>query len=66
MENQQNITVADLDLLRNLINVACTRGAFHANEAKTVGEVYEKLTGFLELVAAQSQASNETSQGEQQ
>ena len=67
MENQ-SITVADLDALRNIIDLACTRGAFRANEVKAVGELHDKLTQFLEAVVAQAQtqeASNaEQSQGE--
>ena len=54
MEN--NITVADLNLLKNIIDLASTRGAFRANEMKQVGEVYEKLTAFLEAVVAQAAA----------
>lgn len=56
MENTQSITVSDLDTLRNLIDLACTRGAFRANEVKQVGELHEKLTKFLEAVVAQAQA----------
>jgi hypothetical protein len=52
MEN--NITVADLNLLKNIIDLASTRGAFRAGEMKQVGEVYEKLTAFLEAVLAQA------------
>ena len=63
MENQ-SITVSDLDTLRNIINLACTRGAFQANEVKQVGELYEKLTTFLEAVVAQAQAQ-ETQTAEQ-
>ena len=54
MEN--NITVADLDLLKNIIDLAATRGAFQASEMKQVGEVYEKLATFLEAVMAQAAA----------
>jgi hypothetical protein len=54
MEN--NITVADLNLLKNIIDLASTRGAFRAGEMKQVGEVYEKLTVFLEAVVAQAAA----------
>lgn len=54
MEN--NITVADLNLLRNIIELASTRGAFQASEMKQVGEVYEKLVVFLDAVVAQAQA----------
>lgn len=54
IENQ--ITIVDLDLLRNIVNLATTRGAFNAAEAKQVGEVYEKLTNFLKAVVEQAQA----------
>jgi hypothetical protein len=54
MEN--NITVADLNLLKNIIDLASTRGAFRAAEMKQVGEVYEKLEVFLESVVAQAAA----------
>lgn len=53
MDNQ-TITVSDLDVLRNLIDLACTRGAFRASEAKVVGELHDKLTAFLEAVVAQA------------
>ena len=52
MEN--NITVADLNLLKNIIDLASTRGAFHPSEMKEIGEVYEKLTAFLSAVIAQA------------
>ena len=54
MEN--NITVADLNLLKNIIDLASTRGAFQASELRQIGEVYEKLTAFLETVVAQAAA----------
>ena len=60
MENTQTqnetITVVDLDLLRNIVDLACARGAFRGSEVKQVGEIYEKLTKFLEAVVAQAQA----------
>ena len=58
MEN--NITVADLNLLKNIIDLASTRGAFRAGEMKQVGEVYEKLNAFLEAVVAQAAAQEAT------
>jgi hypothetical protein len=54
MEN--NITVADLNLLKNIIDLASTRGAFRAAEMTQVGEVYEKLATFLDSVVAQASA----------
>ena len=54
MENQLSIT--DLAVLKNVIDVACSRGAFKAGEMKQVGEIYEKLTAFLNAVVAQAEA----------
>jgi len=50
------ITIADLDMIKNVIDLASTRGAFRAAEMKQVGEVYDKLTAFLAAVVAQAQA----------
>ena len=60
MEN--NITVADLNLIKNIIDLASTRGAFRAAEMKQIGEVYDKLAVFLEAVVAQAQAQEGQSQ----
>jgi len=59
MENKE-ITIADLNLLKNIIDLASTRGAFRAAEMKEVGEVYNKLTAFLEAVVAQAKAQEES------
>ncbi len=58
MENQYSITVQDLDSLRNIIDLASTRGAFRANEMADVGLLYNKLSNFLEAVVAQAQSGN--------
>jgi hypothetical protein len=57
MENQLSIT--DLAVLKNVIDVACSRGAFKAGEMKQVGEIYEKLTAFLDAVVAQAEAQSQ-------
>ena len=70
-QDTSTITVVDLDLLRNIVDLACTRGAFRGAEISQVGAVYDKLTTFLEAVVAQAQAqeaatqpTETTSQGE--
>ena len=65
MDNTQ-ITVADLHLLKNIIDLSATRGAFQAAEMKEIGEVYDKLSAFLEAVVAQAQAqeTNKADNGE--
>ena len=61
-----NITIQDLTTIHSLIDVACTRGAFRAEEASKVGEMYDKLTAFLNAVFAQAKEAEEQSsdQGE--
>ena len=56
MENTTQITVADLDTIKNIIDLACTRGAFRGGEVSQVGAVFDKLNSFLEAVVAQAQA----------
>jgi hypothetical protein len=51
----ETITISDLNTLKNIIDLACTRGAFRASEAREVGELYEKLSQFLTAVTAQAQ-----------
>ena len=67
MDNQQ-ITIADLDTIKNIIDLACTRGAFRGSEISQVGAVYDKLSAFLQAVIAQAQeaeaAKADQSQGE--
>ena len=55
MDNTQ-ITIADLDTIKNIINLASTRGAFRGEELSQVGAVYDKLTTFLEIVIEQAKA----------
>ena len=54
MENDTQITIADLDTIKNIIDLACTRGAFRGGEISQVGAVYDKLTAFLEAVITQA------------
>jgi hypothetical protein len=58
MENAQ-LTIADLASIHTLIDAACTRGAFKAPEMSRVGEIYDKLTRFLEAAKQQAQEQAE-------
>ena len=60
-EPTQELSVTDLAVIKNIIDLACERGAFRGPELKTVGEVYDKLTTFLAWVVAQAETQ---SQGE--
>ena len=58
MENAQ-LTIADLASIHTLIDAACTRGAFKAPEMSRVGEIYDKLSRFLDAAAQQAQEQTE-------
>ena len=76
MENNTQLTISDMDTLRAVIDLACSRGAFRANEMQRIGELFNKLNAFVEAAAAQAQAQEaqegadnsvpETPQGEAQ
>jgi len=56
MENTNQISIADLDTIKNIIDLASSRGAFRGEELMEVGLVYNKLRNFLDAVIAQAQA----------
>ena len=47
------ITVQDLAGIKSIIEAACQRGAFRAEEMKPIGELYDRLAGFLSAVQPQ-------------
>jgi hypothetical protein len=53
------INLADLDLIRQIIDLATSRGAFKGPELSDIGRVYNKLTAFLDLAVARAQAEQE-------
>jgi hypothetical protein len=64
----ETITISDLDTIKNIINLAASRGAFRGEELSMVGTVYDKLTAFLEAVIEQAKAqeANNAEAGETQ
>jgi hypothetical protein len=48
MENQTtNLAVSDLVMLQSIVQVACERGAFRAEEMSQIGQCYDRLTAWL-------------------
>ena len=62
-DTAQSVSITDLAVIKKLIEVACSRGAFQAAEMQAVGSVYDRLSGFLDSVI--KQAEQATLQGEQ-
>ena len=52
-EAAPDLTIQDLATLKQIIDVASSRGAFKPNEMMTVGQTYSKLESFLSAVSAQ-------------
>lgn len=46
------LSIADLQLLARIVDLASRRGAFQAGELSQVGDAYNKLAGFLTYVEA--------------
>jgi hypothetical protein len=49
METQASITLNDLQIIVNMIDVCTKRGAFEGNELLTVGQIREKVTAVIKL-----------------
>ena len=52
-EQSPELTVTDLNAIKQIIDVASSRGAFKPNEMAVVGTTYNKLELFLNAVASQ-------------
>jgi hypothetical protein len=67
MENQNaNLAISDLIMLQSIVQVACERGAFRADEMTQIGQCYDRLTAWLAQMQSQSeQSSTESQQPEQ-
>jgi hypothetical protein len=54
MEGQTGLTIQDLTLVLQVINLSATRGAFRGDELTTVGALHDRILKFLESVGAVS------------
>ena len=63
-QNPPSLTLNDLAVLRNVIEVAISRGTFKADEITAVGQTYDKLKSWLDSVTAQ-QAQAQQAQPEE-
>lgn len=56
----QNLTLGDLVAIKKIIDTACVRGAFRAEEMSEVGRVYDNLSSFIQNLLDQAQTQGET------
>lgn len=57
-QDDAQLTIADLQALASVIDVAVRRGAFGAGEAAEVGAIFDKLSTFLKIIAEQKAAAD--------
>ena len=58
-----DLSIQDLSAMKSIIDVVSSRGAFKPAEMMMVGQVYNKLTAFLDAVAKQSAAQQTAQKG---
>jgi hypothetical protein len=61
--NDTQLTINDIALARDVIDLACKRGAFSGAEAKQVGTLYEKIDLFIKAALAQAEAEKQAESG---
>ena len=66
MENQTvNLAVSDLVMLQSIVQVACERGAFRAEEMTQIGQCYDRLSTWLTQMQPGDQSTADTQQPNQ-
>ena len=60
----ESISLNDLQLLLQVVDLATERGGFRGPELSQVGALRDKLSTFLEVVAKQQAAAAEKADGE--
>ena len=61
-----SISLNDLQVLANIVDLATQRGAFRGNELTQVGAVFDKLSTFLAQVAAAQAEQTDAEEGTQE
>lgn len=61
----ESISLQDLQVLLQIVDLASSRGAFRGVELTQVGAIFDKLNSFLTFIAAQQKAAQEQNAGEQ-
>lgn len=52
-EPQAELTINDIGIMKNIIDIVSARGAFKPAEMVAVGQTYARITAFLDQVSKQ-------------
>lgn len=56
------LTIADLQVLARIVDLASRRGAFQASELSQVGDAYNKVSNFLAYIESVQPKTEETTE----
>ena len=56
--NENTVSVSEIAVLTQAVEIASRRGAFHANEMSTIGHAYDKISSWLANIEEQDQADS--------
>jgi len=62
MDTKKSLTLQDLALILDILNVASTRNAFKVEEYSAVGAIFQKLSAIIEASGSQQPDTNSTSE----
>jgi hypothetical protein len=63
--NEPNLSIADIQVLKMVVEAATSRGAIQADEMALVGSTYDKVTAWLKAVLPEEQDNEQAnSEGE--
>lgn len=60
----ESISLQDLQVLLQIVDLASSRGAFRGPELTQVGAIFDKLNAFLTFISAQQKAKAEEAQAQ--
>lgn len=60
----ESISLGDLQILLQIVDLASSRGAFRGAELTQVGAIFDKLNSFLSFIAEQQKAKAEAEEAE--
>ena len=58
------LTLNDIIIVRNIVDIAAKRGAFLAGEFKDIGQIYEKIDTFVKSQLDDKEKTKSETEGE--
>jgi hypothetical protein len=62
----ESISLNDLQVLLQIVDLASSRGAFRGAELTQVGAIFDKLNAFLSFIAEQQRAKADAEDGDEE